>query len=165
MWKGGLKHNSREGPNKIKESEAKTPQLCCNSNELHPSSYKEYSVKARYRKSSAEAIKQIYQSRISQEKVTSTKVTPKAPESAPPAPQQLYDEKEINEGFSRLTEVLSKIESELKIISFLELSTYFEKLFAQISIQNDISKKHLVFMDGITKIPKIVIPENQENYN
>lgn len=91
-------------------------------------------------------------SQIIQDKETPSKTAQKAPKSAPSAPQQLYEEKEINGDFTRFDKILSKIKNELKINSFLELADYFEKLYTDIMTQNDIAKKHIIFMDSVSKI-------------
>lgn len=65
--------------------------------------------------------------------------------------QQIYEVKEFNGGFSKHIETLSKKKTELKIESFFELD---EKLYAEIILLNDVARKALVFMDGLTKLSK-----------
>lgn len=76
-----------------------------------------------------------------QEKIIPPKIAQKPPKMTP----QIYKENKIKGDFSRFTEILSKIKMELKISSFIELATYFEKLYKDIIMQSDVVKKHLVF--------------------
>lgn len=129
--------------------------LCCNCNGRNPSNYKgceKYPVKPRFKKSYPDAMKNVDNPKKIQDKVIPSKIAQKPPKVAPPAPQQIYKENEINGDFSRFTEILSKIKMELRISSFIKLANYFEKLYQYIVIQSDIAKKHIVFMDGVAKI-------------
>lgn len=93
------------------------------------------------------------------------KVAQKDPKRAPPYPQQIYQENEMNGDFARFPEIFCKIKTELKISSFLELANYFENLSEEMMKQKDIGRKHLVFMDGISDITSAKKANSQKLQN
>lgn len=73
---------------------------------------------------------------------------------APPLPVQLYQLNELENGVLKISEILDRIKTELKIESFLSLTNYLEKLYESIVAQQDIARKTLAFMDGVSKVPQ-----------
>lgn len=59
----------------------------------------------------------------------------------PPTLVQLYQLSELENGVLKITEILGKIRTELKIESFLSLATYLEKLYESIVAQEDVARK------------------------
>lgn len=75
------------------------------------------------------------------------------------APQQIY-EVELHKGdFSKCTEILSKFKIELRIVFFLELADYLKNIYTEITVQQDVPRKSLVFMESLFKFAIVVRKE------
>lgn len=93
---------------------------------------------------------------VTQKQRAKKKIAQAVTKMEPPSPVQLYQMNEFENCFTKITEILDKIKIELKIESFFDLANYLEEFYKILVAQQDVMRKTLVFMDGISKIPAIL---------